>query len=144
MIDMINLWFTRAKPNPTPRDLNTQLGCHFEEVREFAKSLKGVGLDAEHALQEFEVACERLATGLKRGDLSVEVADRREFLDGACDQVVTAVGSAYMAQMAIEKAVAEVVRSNWSKAVDGQFVFDENGKIAKPPTFSKPDFTGMY
>ena len=25
-------WFKEAKPNPTIRDIATQVGCHFEEV----------------------------------------------------------------------------------------------------------------
>ena len=37
---------------------------------------------------------------------------------------------------------AWVSRSNWSKFVDGQPQFDENGKIAKPSTYRKPDLTG--
>ena len=41
--------------------------------------------------------------------------------------------------LGIEGALAEVNRSNWSKFVDGAPVFDANGKIAKPATYSKPN-----
>ena len=43
----------------------------------------------------------------------------------------------------IEGALAEVIRSNYSKFVDGKPVFDANGKIAKPATYSPPDLTAF-
>ena len=35
----------------------------------------------------------------------------------------------------------EVNRSNYSKFVDGQPLFDENRKIKKGPQYSRPDLT---
>lgn len=66
-----------------------------------------------------------------------------ELLDSLCDQIVTAIGVAHMMGFDIESALNEVNRSNWSKFIDGKAVFDENGKIAKPDTYSKPDLTSF-
>ena len=77
----------------------------------------------------------------KRHEVNVEDVDRTELLDALCDQIVTAVGVAHMFGLDIEGALAEVTRSNYSKFVDGAPVFDANGKIAKPATYSKPDLT---
>ena len=38
-------------------------------------------------------------------------------------------------------ALAEANRSNWSKFVDGCPVFDANGKIAKPASYSPPELS---
>ena len=62
-----------------------------------------------------------------------------ELLDAICDQIVTAVGVGYMMGFDVEGALKEVIRSNNSKMVDGKFIFDGNGKIAKPESFSEPN-----
>ena len=46
-------------------------------------------------------------------------SQRIAVLDAICDQIVTAVGVAYMMGMDIEGALAEVNRSNWSKFKGG-------------------------
>ena len=69
--------------------------------------------------------------------------DRDAMLDSLCDQIVTATGVAHMFGMDIQGALNEVNRSNWSKFVDGKPVFDINGKIAKPATYSKPDLSAF-
>lgn len=33
-IESIELWHKRARPEPTDKDFNVQLGCHLEEVVE--------------------------------------------------------------------------------------------------------------
>ena len=69
-------------------------------------------------------------------------ADARvELLDALCDQVVTAVGVAYMMGMDIEGALAEVNRSNWSKFEGGVPVFNEQGKIAKGVEYTPPELS---
>ena len=129
----IKQWFQLAVPTPTDKNRAVQLGCHFEEG---AEMLAGIG--------ETFIA-ERLAliaTQYKK-DSEVEInepgLDRTELLDALCDQIVTAVGVAHMFGLDIEGALAEVTRSNYSKFVDGAPVFDANGKIAKPATYSKPN-----
>ena len=51
--------------------------------------------------------------------------------------------ASHMFGLDIEGALAEVIRSNYSKFVDGKPVFDANGKIAKPATYSPPDLTAF-
>ena len=70
-------------------------------------------------------------------------ADARvELLDALCDQIVTAVGVAYMMGMDIEGALAEFNRSNWSKFEGGVPVFNEQGKIAKGAEYTPSELSG--
>ena len=66
---------------------------------------------------------------------------RAELLDDLCDQIVPAVGVAYMLGMDIEGALAEVNRSNWSKFEGGVPVFNEHGKIAKGVEYTPPELS---
>ena len=139
MIHSIKEWFKAAKPNPSTADACVQIGCHYEEVSEMGA-----------VLCDADVACELSDTALlykmKRNwyidtveELSVDA--RVELLDALCDQVVTAVGVAYMLGMDIEGALAEVNRSNWSKFEGGVPVFNEQGKIAKGAEYTPPELT---
>lgn len=131
VVPQIKDWFVQAVPAPTDKNRATQLGCHFEEVAEMfdamGEQVVGARLDqiGEHyKARTVPVGC-----------------DRDAMLDSLCDQIVTATGVAHMFGMDIQGALNEVNRSNWSKFVDGKPVFDINGKIAKPPTYSKPNLT---
>ena len=140
-------WHQQARPAPSDKDFNVQLGCHLEEVCEMLEAmtfsfpkteftpLPGKLTSAHHMLHA-------LATALKAGETTTEVADREGFLDALADQIVTAVGVGHCAGMNVELACVRVDESNWSKFVDGKPQFDENGKIAKPTTYRKPDLTG--
>ena len=68
-------------------------------------------------------------------------SQRIQILDAICDQIVTAVGAAYMMGMDIEGALAEVNRSNWSKFEGGVPVFNEHGKIAKGVEYTPPELS---
>lgn len=59
-------------------------------------------------------------------------------LDSLCDQIVTATGVGTFLGMNIPGAMDEVNRSNYSKFVDGQPIFDENRKVKKGPKYTKP------
>lgn len=134
-ISDIKGWFELAVPTPTDKNRAVQIGCHFEEVGEMLQTLP-----TNHPCLRDDLA--DIANDYKRRqEVSPEEPDRLELLDALCDQIVTAVGVAHMFGMNIEGALAEVNRSNWSKFVDGKPVFDANGKIAKPPSYSKPDLT---
>lgn len=143
----ITEWHRRARPTPDDKAFNVQLGCHFEEIAEMVETLTfnvdnwpatpGVNTMLHSALKMF-------ADHLKRGEVTATVNDREGFLDSLADQTVTALGAGHCAKMDIEEAVARVNDSNWSKFVGGRPVFDENGKIAKPCTYRKPDLTGCY
>ena len=138
MIHSIKEWFKAAKPNPSTADACVQIGCHYEEVSEMSAALND---DVQYALEatalsyktnhsEFIGAIEELSTDA-----------RVELLDALCDQIVTAVGVAYMMGMDIESALAEVNRSNWSKFEGGVPVFNEHGKIVKGAEYTPPELS---
>ena len=130
----IRNWFKAAKPEPTDKDICTQIGCHFEEVGEMELSINSFFISSSPHLAEHYKTL---------GDIGTAVGgiDHIELLDALCDQIVTATGVAYMMGFDIEGALKEVIRSNNSKMVNGKFEFDDNGKIAKPDSYSKPDLT---
>lgn len=132
-------WFKKAKPEPTSKDITTQIGCHFEE---FAENLEAINADADD-IHEAANDMKSAGSNLSQADvdLFVSIIKRTDLLDALCDQIVTATGVAYMMGFDIEGALKEVIRSNNSKMVDGKFEFDDNGKIAKPDSFSEPDLT---
>lgn len=149
-VSTISLWFKQAVPNPTDKNRTTQLGCHYEEVSEMALRF-AFYKDTAVALHRESARLKESAATIPDGfwsmvdDESLSDADRKEIrvelLDALCDQIVTAVGVAHMFGMDIQGALTEVNRSNWSKFVDGQPVFNEHGKIAKGPNYTKPDLT---
>lgn len=144
-LQSIAKWHQQARPAPSDKDFNVQLGCHLEEVCEMLEALTfaagnwppviGIATGAHEMLSA-------LAQHLKTQDVVVIIDDRAALLDSLADQGVTAAGVAHCTGMDFPGALAEVNRSNWSKFVDGQPQFDENGKIAKPTTYRKPDLTG--
>ena len=139
--DLIEMWHQRARPNPIQSDFNTQLGCHFEEIVEMLDTLRIDSMNLAVARNALHI----LATHLKANTLNADITNRKEFLDAAADQVVTAIGAAHCAHMKPTEAVYRVNRSNWSKYdVDGKPIFDENGKIKKGPSYAPPDLTGLY
>lgn len=140
MIKRILNWFQAAKPQPTAKDVMTQIGCHFEEVAEMAASIHDDILRAEANAsaasyknmgqpENFDRWAHKVYSGM----------DELELLDALCDQIITAVGVAYMMGYDIEGALAEVCRSNESKFEGGNPVFDRNGKIAKGKNYTAPD-----
>ena len=138
MINSIKEWFEVAKPNPSTEDACVQISCHYEEVSEMSAVLYD---DVRFALA---------ATALLYRQNNIRYIDtveklsadaRVELLDALCDQIVTAVGVAYMMGMDIEGALAEVNRSNWSKFEGGVPVFNEQGKIAKGVEYTPPELS---
>lgn len=145
-IDSMYLWHKRARPEPTEKDFNVQLGCHFEEIAEMCDTLC-FKTDIDTAVKYgliFE-GMRELATMLKSGALPCRTNDRKALLDSLADQIVTATGVGHCAKMSIANACIEVDASNWSKFDDnGKPIFDANGKIKKGPNYREPDLTGMY
>ena len=138
MIHSIKEWFKAAKPNPSTADVCAQIGCHYEEVSEMSAVL--------YDYVEDELVDTAILYKIKHSEYKGVVeklsADARvELLDALCDQVVTAVGVAYMMGMDIEGALAEVNRSNWSKFEGGVPVFNEQGKIAKGVQYTPPELS---
>ncbi len=141
-IESIELWHRRGRPDPTPREFDIQLGCHFEEIVEM---LDTIDINSQDTLYRAKASLAWLADGLKRGHLQARLTDRGEFLDAVADQVVTGVGAAHCAGMQPAAAISRVNDSNWSKYdVDGNPIFDENGKIKKGPNYAPPILTGLY
>jgi NTP pyrophosphatase (non-canonical NTP hydrolase) len=133
-ISIIKLWFERAVPNPTDKNRAVQIGVHFEEVAEMAEAIREDKVHEKLAyIADFH---KRLNQGFATDD---PLVNRKELLDSLCDQIVTAVGVAHMFGMDIAGALSEVNRSNWSKFIDGQPVFNEHGKIAKGPEYTPPN-----
>ena len=144
MIDNITLWHKRARPEPTEKDFNVQLGCHIEEFIEMMDAL-GIEWDYNKPLRDAVNTLSDVADSLKQGEWVVHDVNRKELLDSLADQVVTAVGVAHCAQMDMVAACQEVNDSNWSKFnYKGFPEFDDNGKIKKGERYRKPNLEGMY
>lgn len=94
--------------------------------------------DAE-VLQRAQDALQILSQHLKERETSYVVTNRIGLLDALADQIVTATGVGTFFGMNVPGALAEVNRSNYSKFVDGEPLFDENQKIIKGPDYIKPD-----
>lgn len=133
----ISEWFKEAVPNPTHRNLDVQMGCHFEEFGEMLDSFtcKAASFDT------LKFLVKEIAKDLKGGLATVTVVDQFEMLDGLADQVVTATGVAHMLGYDFDGALGEVNGSNFSKFVNGKAVFDANGKISKGPDYWKPELS---
>ena len=139
MIHSIKEWFKAAKPNPSTADVCVQIGCHYEEVSEMNAV---INYDVEYMLAATALEYEMYYSSYLGTVLEELSADARvELLDALCDQIVTAVGVAYMMGMDIEGALAEVNRSNWSKFEGGVPVFNEQGKIAKGAEYTPPELS---
>ena len=128
-------WFKAAKPEPTKKDICTQIGVNLEEVSEMASAINANNLSE---------IIDEAATYLKQANEEsvnkyIKDFDDVELLDAICDQIVTAVGVGYTMGFDVEGALKEVIRSNNSKMVDGEFIFDENGKIMKVEGYSPPN-----
>jgi hypothetical protein len=139
----INIWHRRARPEPTEANFNVQLGCHLEELGEMMDTLVA-NKTAAAAFIDLRIYVKGFAEGLKKGEVTLEIINRKEFLDSLADQVVTAVGVGHCANMDVPTACERVDNSNWSKFVDGQPQFNEQGKIAKGPGYAPPDLEGLY
>lgn len=139
MIHSIKEWFKAAKPKPTVKDAWVQIGCHYEEVAEMADALWDgkVQKSAENAANNYKDTNNFFSLFIEE----LTECERIQLLDALCDQIVTAVGVAYMMGMDIEGALAEVNRSNWSKFEGGVPVFNEHGKIAKGVQYTPPELS---
>ena len=128
-------WFELAVPEPTLKSQMVQIGCHFEEVAEMMVELgnRHESLEIDNLADYYK----NLFTDSEHIEpLSLE--KDIELLDSLCDQIVTALGVGYMFGFDMQKALAEVVRSNFSKFENGKPVFDDNGKIKKGANYTPP------
>ena len=135
-------WFELAVPEPTTKNLATQFGCHLEEVAEMLEAMGDIQesqwVDSLADFYKQSSDCNELVP------LVIKDADRDvELLDSLCDQIVTALGVGYMFGFDMKGALAEVIRSNFSKFENGKPVFDENGKIKKGKDYTQPQLEGF-
>lgn len=135
-------WFITAIPEPSEVKLQVQMGVHFEEVGEHLDALTGTDAETQGLIDDARMALAKLAGRLKHKETKrVEVLpeDRLALLDALCDQIVTATGTAYLADLKIIGGLNEVNRSNYAKFVDGKPIFHSTGKIAKPEGWMPPN-----
>lgn len=136
LTDTVN-WFKEAKPEPTKKDALVQQGCHFEEVVEH---LASIGIENEDL---YDLSVDLKSNTRLQTDHTItnfmNTINTLELLDALADQIVTAVGVAYMMGFDIIGALKEVNASNWSKFENGKAVTDENGKIIKGGGYFKPE-----
>lgn len=135
-------FFTKAYPNITSKNLHTQLGVHFEEIFEMIQTITGTNPQSAYLITIVGQANRAMSIYLKEHDKSIEVKpeNREEFLDGLCDQIVTATGVAHIFGMDIVGGFGEVNRSNLSKFDEnGDPILDSNLKVVKGPHYFKPN-----
>jgi len=141
-------WFSFATPQPTPRDVQTQIGVHIEEVREMVLELESVTVTGADLLEAAQIALHNLAEYLKNsqpGLVHVPAEKLQNFLDSLCDQIVTATGVGTYMHFKMVEAMDEVNYSNFSKfGEDGKPIrHPETNKILKGPYYVKPDLAAF-
>ena len=123
------------------------LAVHIEEFVEMMDEIDVVCSD-EHAVRRWSESLNMMSTVcalLKADKMAPLPRSRKALLDALGDQIVTAVGVGAALNMNVPEAVNRVAISNDSKRLaDGSFVYDEQGKIAKPPGYVPPDLEGLY
>lgn len=126
----------------SPKNQQTQLGVHFEEVGEMLAELGSNDPVMMFHITHAKDSVETLGTMLKKAEPCIFIKDRLGFLDACCDQLVTVTVGAVLFGMDPVKGLAEVNRSNYSKLVDGVMQKDPiSRKWLKGPNYAKPDLT---
>ena len=143
IITQTKKWFEIAVPNPTSKNISTQIGCHLEEVVEMLDVLQTKYPGYKNKLDDARKHLRFISNLLKQEEDSffVQEEDRQELLDALADQIVTATGVGTFLGMNVPGALAEVNRSNYSKFEDGEPVFNENKKVMKGKDYTPPDLT---
>ena len=136
-------WFRKAVPNPTSKNISTQMGCHLEEVVEMLDVLQTKYPGYKNKLDDARKHLRFISNLLKQEEDSffIKEEDRKELLDSLADQIVTATGVGTFLGMNVPGALAEVNRSNYSKFEDGEPVFNENKKVMKGKDYTPPDLS---
>ena len=140
IITQTKKWFESAVPNPTSKNINTQIGCHLEEVAEMLNAITSKNLERASQIEALRAAIDHVGNLLKK-DNNIVIKDSVELLDALADQIVTATGVGTFLGMNVPGALAEVNRSNYSKFEDGEPIFNENKKVMKGKDYTPPDLT---
>ena len=143
IITQTKKWFEIAVPNPTSKNISTQIGCHLEEVVEMLDVLQTKYPGYKNKLDDARKHLRFISNLLKQEEDSffINEEDRKELLDALADQIVTATGVGTFLGMNVPGALAEVNRSNYSKFEDGEPVFNENKKVMKGKDYTPPNLT---
>lgn len=136
-------WFLKAVPNPTSKNISTQIGCHLEEVVEMLEELNPNSEDACDILHNAIGTLTELSQLMKNNDREIYPPNRNRqaILDALADQIVTATGIGTFLGMDVPRALAEVNRSNFSKFENGEPIFNENKKVMKGKDYTPPDLS---
>jgi predicted HAD superfamily Cof-like phosphohydrolase len=117
-------------------------GLVLEEVAEMLEALHIDDPEVEDLIESLNES----SHSFKINDFEATIGccvDRKEFLDGAVDVAVVALGAGVSIGADVLGACHEVADSNLSKfpIVNGEHVVlkDENGKIMKPESFRRPE-----
>lgn len=113
-INRIENWFAVGVPEPTHRNIVTQLAADTEECSELFAAMSTDGTYPDISSQLDEVS----KWLYSRDDIEpheIEDIDQLATLDAICDKIVTAVGLAKMLGFDISGALKEVAQSNESK-----------------------------
>lgn len=140
IITQTKKWFEIAVPNPTSKNISTQIGCHLEEVAEMLNAITSNNLERASQIDALRAAIDHVGNLLKK-DNKIVIKDSVELLDSLADQIVTATGVGTFLGMNVPGALAEVNRSNYSKFEDGEPVFNENKKVMKGKDYTPPNLT---
>ena len=140
IITQTQKWFEVVVPNPTSKNISTQIGCHLEEVAEMLNAITSNNLERASQIEALRAAIDHVGNLLKK-DNKIVIKDSVELLDSLADQIVTATGVGTFLGMNVPGALAEVNRSNYSKFEDGEPVFNENKKVMKGKDYTPPDLT---
>lgn len=123
------------------------LAVHIEEFVEMMEEIDMV-CENEHASNRWRdaiITLNSLSHWMKADRMAPLPRSRKALLDALGDQIVTAVGVGAALNMDVPEAVNRVAISNDTKRLaDGSFMFNEQGKIAKPPGYVPPDLEGLY
>ena len=143
IITQTQKWFEIAVPNPTSKNISTQIGCHLEEVVEMLDVLQTKYPGYKNKLDDARKHLRFISNLLKQeeGSFFIQEEDRQELLDALADQIVTATGVGTFLGMNVPGALAEVNRSNYSKFEDGEPIFNENKKVMKGKDYTPPVLT---
>lgn len=138
--------FNLAAGNPEefdPKKVCLYIGLVFEEVAELVSALSPTAKNKPivQALEKESKEFKKYAQDFRIASRICKDIDRVEFLDGAVDTAVVALGAGMVVGADIEGAAKEVADNNLSKLhkvskTGGLLaVKDESGKITKPPHY---------
>lgn len=118
--------FMEASEQTTDFMNDTQMELYAEIVNEEMGEVSEAWADLNEALEA--------------GDREAAEAHVEHLLKEVCDLVFAAIGFGFSAGLPVEEGMAEVVRSNLEKIVDGKVIKNpETGKVKKPEGWKDAD-----